>query len=47
MRGYLGRDDETAATIVGVWLHTGGVGMLDSDGYLTLVDRINDVIIRG
>jgi O-succinylbenzoate-CoA ligase len=47
MRGYLGRDAETAATLRDGWLHTGDVGHLDADGYLTLVDRVKDMIIRG
>ncbi|QMU22102.1 class I adenylate-forming enzyme family protein [Gordonia rubripertincta] len=47
MRGYLNRPDATASTIVDGRLHTGDVGRLDSDGYLTLVDRIKDMIIRG
>ncbi|MGB3303043.1 MAG: AMP-binding protein [Gordonia sp. (in: high G+C Gram-positive bacteria)] len=47
MLGYLGRDDETTKTIVDGQLHTGDVGQLDADGYLTLVDRIKDMIIRG
>ncbi|WP_037817039.1 MULTISPECIES: class I adenylate-forming enzyme family protein [Amycolatopsis] len=47
MRGYLNRPDATAATIVDGWLHTGDVGRFDEDGYLVLVDRIKDMIIRG
>ncbi|UDY23325.1 class I adenylate-forming enzyme family protein [Nocardioides sp. Kera G14] len=52
MRGYLNRPDATAGTLRpdangDVWLHTGDVGVLDDDGYLTLVDRIKDMIIRG
>ena len=47
MRGYLNRPAETAATIVDGWLHTGDVGRFDEDGYLVLVDRIKDMIIRG
>jgi acyl-CoA synthetase (AMP-forming)/AMP-acid ligase II len=47
MRGYLGRPEETARVIVDGWLHTGDVGRLDADGYLTLVGRSKDMIIRG
>ncbi|MGW3151179.1 class I adenylate-forming enzyme family protein [Streptomyces sp. NPDC001177] len=47
MRGYLGRPEETARTVVDGWLHTGDVGGFDEDGYLVLVDRIKDMIIRG
>ncbi|MEE6167686.1 AMP-binding protein [Mycolicibacterium sp. 120322] len=47
MRGYLNRPEETAQTIVDGWLHTGDVGRFDDDGYLTLVDRAKDMIIRG
>ncbi|HET7072629.1 MAG TPA: AMP-binding protein [Mycobacterium sp.] len=47
MRGYLNRPEETATTIVDGWLHTGDVGRFDEDGYLVLVDRAKDMIIRG
>jgi long-chain acyl-CoA synthetase len=47
MSGYWHAEDETAATLRGGWLHTGDVGRLDEDGYLYIVDRIKDVIIRG
>ena len=47
MRGYLGRPDDTAATVVDGWLRTGDVGHLDEDGYLVLVGRSKEMIIRG
>jgi long-chain acyl-CoA synthetase len=46
MRGYLGKPEETSKTITGSWLHTGDVGRMDTEGYLTLVDRAKDMIIR-
>jgi long-chain acyl-CoA synthetase len=47
MRGYLGRPDETAAVLRDGWLRTGDVGRLDDDGYLVLVGRSKEMIIRG
>jgi long-chain acyl-CoA synthetase len=47
MRGYLNWPEETATTVVDGWLHTGDIGRFDEDGYLVLVDRAKDMIIRG
>jgi long-chain acyl-CoA synthetase len=47
MAGYWNSPEETAATLRGGWLHTGDIGHVDSDGYLYVVDRKKDLIIRG
>jgi long-chain acyl-CoA synthetase len=47
MRGYLGRPEATAEVLRGGWLRTGDCGRLDEDGYLTLVGRSKEMIIRG
>ena len=47
MTGYFNRPQETAETIVDGYLHTGDVGYMDEDGYIFIVDRIKDMIIRG
>jgi long-chain acyl-CoA synthetase len=47
MTAYWGNLDATARTLQGGWLHTGDVGSMDEDGYLTLKDRSKDMIISG
>jgi len=47
MKGYWGKPEETAATIVDGWLHTGDVGRRDQDGFWYVVDRKKELIIRG
>ena len=47
IKGYLNRPEATAETIVEGWLHTGDIGYFDEDGFLYLVDRAKDMILRG
>lgn len=47
MKGYWNKPEETAAALRGGWLHTGDLARLDADGYITLVDRLKDMIITG
>ncbi|MGH8910204.1 MAG: long-chain-fatty-acid--CoA ligase [Egibacteraceae bacterium] len=47
MKGYLGRPDATAAAIRNGWFHTGDIGSMDAEGYVSITDRVKDMIIRG
>jgi long-chain acyl-CoA synthetase len=47
MAGYWNSPAETETTLHGGWLHTGDIGRFDADGYLYVVDRKKDLIIRG
>ena len=47
MKGYLGRPEETAEALRGGWFHTGDIGRFDEDGYLYIVDRLKEMVIRG
>ncbi|MFI0819994.1 long-chain fatty acid--CoA ligase [Streptomyces sp. NPDC021098] len=48
MRGYYGLPDATAdALLEGGWFRSGDVGVRDEDGYVSIVDRVKDMIISG
>jgi fatty-acyl-CoA synthase len=47
MRGYWNLPEATAETLRGGWLHTGDAGVMDSEGYLYIRDRVKDMIVSG
>jgi len=47
IKGYLNRPDATAEAITDGWLHTGDIARVDEDGFLFIVDRKKDMVLRG
>jgi len=47
MKGYWRRPRETAEAMAGGWFRTGDLGLVDPEGYFSIVDRKKDMIIRG
>jgi len=47
IRGYLNRPDATAEAITDGWLHTGDVARVDEHGFIYIVDRVKDMVLRG
>lgn len=47
MSGYWGNQEATREAIRDGWMHSGDIGVFDKEGYLSIVGRIKDMIIRG
>jgi long-chain acyl-CoA synthetase len=47
IRGYWGKPEATAETIVDGWLRSGDIGRVDADGFVYVEDRVKDMILRG
>jgi len=48
MLGYWGQPEKTAEVIDAArWMHTGDLGVMDADGYVSITGRIKDLVIRG
>jgi long-chain acyl-CoA synthetase len=47
MKGYYKRPEATTEAFRGGWFHSGDIGIMDEEGYLSIVDRTKDMILRG
>ncbi len=47
IKGYINRPEATASSITDGWLHTGDVARIDEDGFIFVVDRKKDMVLRG
>jgi len=47
IKGYINRPEATAEAITDGWLHTGDVARIDADGFIYIVDRKKDMVLRG
>jgi long-chain acyl-CoA synthetase len=47
VRGYFNKPEATAATFTRGWLHSGDIARIDEDGFIYIVDRAKDMVIRG
>ncbi|MGZ5935190.1 MAG: class I adenylate-forming enzyme family protein [Rhizomicrobium sp.] len=47
IKGYINRPEATAESITDGWLHTGDVARIDEDGFIYIVDRKKDMVLRG
>lgn len=47
IKGYLNKEEATDTSITDGWLHTGDMGRIDDEGFLYLVDRKKDMVLRG
>lgn len=47
IKGYINKPEATASTITDGWLHTGDIARMDEDGFIYIVDRKKDMVLRG